>query len=304
MAAGTWIEEDHHVIEAVLRGLKAMRRPPGVSFPLGLLAAATHFFTGFVTRHDQKEERVLLPVLRAVDGPADADALVRFVADHATLTRHLAALTAGARTRSAPLWDLIASYVSLGLDHVREEMRSLFPRVAALSAAEDAQLATASDAFDAQDAVREGRPDLLRLAERVGHACAALQTGPRRRPLRARDVMRVDVPPMQPDESLARAAELMRGADVRALPIVQRGVVVGILTRTDFDPFRGREEWSTVQLAMEPPLTVAPEAPVADVAQALLDRGFSAMPVVVDGVAVGMVARQDLLRVLTGSAGR
>jgi hypothetical protein len=35
---------------------------------------------------------------------------------------------------------------------------------------------------------------------------------------------------MHPDESLAQAAELMRGADVRALPIVQRGVVMGILT--------------------------------------------------------------------------
>ena len=56
--------------------------------------------------------------------------------------------------------------------------------------------------------------------------------------------MRADVPPMHPDESLARAAELMPGAAVRALPVV------------------------------------------------------------VDGVAVGMVARQDLLRVLTGSAGR
>jgi CBS domain-containing protein len=41
--------------------------------------------------------------------------------------------------------------------------------------------------------------------------------------------MRVDVPPMHPDESLAQAAELMHGADVRALPIVQRGVVMGIL---------------------------------------------------------------------------
>jgi CBS domain-containing protein/hemerythrin-like domain-containing protein len=304
MAAGAWIEEDHHVIEGVLRSLDAMRRPSGASFPLGLLAAATHFFSGFVARHDQKEEQVLWPVLlRAVDVPADADTLARVVADHATLTRQLAALTAGARTRSAPLWDLVASYVSLGLDHVREEMRSLFPCVAALSAAEDAQLAEAGAAFDPEDGAREKRPDLLRLAERVARACAALQTGPRRRLLRARDVMRVDVPPMHPDESLARAAELMRGADVRALPVVQRGVVVGILTKTDLDPFRGREEWSTVRLAMEAPLAVPPDARVAEVARALLDRGFGAMPVVVDGVAVGMVARQDLLRVLTGAPG-
>ena len=109
---------------------------------------------------------------------------------------------------------------------------------------------------------------------------------------------------MHPDESLARAAELMRGADVRTLPVVQRGLVVGILTKSDLEPFRGREEWSTVQLAMEAPLTVAPEAPVAEVARVLLDRGFGAVPVAVDDVAVGMVGRQDLLHVLTGSAGR
>jgi hypothetical protein len=70
----------------------------------------------------------------------------------------------------------------------------------------------------------------------------------------------------------------MRGADVRALPVVQRGVVVGILIKTDLDPFRGREEWSTVQLAMEAPLTVAPEARVAEVPRALLDRGVQRCP--------------------------
>jgi CBS domain-containing protein len=58
-----------------------------------------------------------------------------------------------------------------------------------------------------------------------------------------------------------------------------------------------------VRLAMEAPLAVPPDARVAEVARALLDRGFGAMPVVVDGVAVGMVARQDLLRVLTGAPG-
>jgi CBS domain-containing protein len=304
MTGGVWIEEDHRVIERVLRELAAMRRPRGAVFPLGLLAAATHFFTGFVARHDEKEEQVLVPVLRAADGPTDADTLARCVAEHATLSRQLATLVASARTRNAPVWDLVASYVSLGLDHVRDEGRRLFPCVAALPAAEDAQLAAAGAAFDDQVGVREERPGLLRLAERVGHACGALQTGSRKRPLRARDVMRADVPPMHPDESLARAAELMRGADVRTLPVVQRGLVVGILTKSDLEPFRGREEWSTVQLAMEAPLTVAPEAPVAEVARVLLDRGFGAVPVAVDDVAVGMVGRQDLLHVLTGSAGR
>jgi predicted transcriptional regulator len=106
------------------------------------------------------------------------------------------------------------------------------------------------------------------------------------------------------DQALTLRPELNKTKDVRALPVVERGVVVGILTKTDLDPFRGRKEWSTVQLAMEAPLMVAPEARVAEVARVLLDRGFGAVPVAVDDVAIGMVARQDLLRVLTGAAGR
>jgi CBS domain-containing protein len=59
-----------------------------------------------------------------------------------------------------------------------------------------------------------------------------------------------------------------------------------------------------VQLAMEAPLTMALEARVAEVARVLLDRGFGAVPVTVDDVLLGMVPRQDLLRILTGFAGR
>ena len=99
-----------------------------------------------------------MPVLRAADGRTDADTLARCVAEHATLRRQLATLIAGARTRSAPVRDLVASYVSLSLDHMGDEMRNLFPCVAALPAAEDAQLATAGAAFDDQAGVREERP--------------------------------------------------------------------------------------------------------------------------------------------------
>jgi hypothetical protein len=44
---------------------------------IGLLAAATHFFSRFVARHDEKEGRVLWPVLHRGEGPADADTLTR-----------------------------------------------------------------------------------------------------------------------------------------------------------------------------------------------------------------------------------
>ena len=101
MAAGAWIKEDHHVIEGVLRGLGAMHRPAGASFPLGLLAAATHFFTGFVTS---------IPRKKRGPGPSCARSTVRriptlwrFVAAHATLTRHSKAARSPSATRRSCL---------------------------------------------------------------------------------------------------------------------------------------------------------------------------------------------------------
>ena len=115
--------------------------------------------------------------------------------------------------------------------------------------------------------------------------------------------MRTTPPTVGPKERLAKAAELMTTFGVRELPVVDDGRLVGIVTRTDFEPYIGQLEWTVVRLAMSsPPQTIAPDAPVSAVAQVLLDGGFNGIPVAVDGILAGMVSRQDLLRMVADCA--
>jgi CBS domain-containing protein len=113
------------------------------------------------------------------------------------------------------------------------------------------------------------------------------------------EIMRTAVATVAPGDSLARAAELMGHFTVRELPVVENGAVVGILVRSDLEPYVGHLEWTPVRLAMTAPaLTLAPETTVDDAARVLRDGNFNAIPVAVGGNLVGMVSRHDLLRVL------
>ncbi len=115
--------------------------------------------------------------------------------------------------------------------------------------------------------------------------------------------MRAATPTVAPADRLAKAAEIMTTFGVRELPVVDGGRVVGIVTRTDFEPYIGQLEWTVVRLAMTAPAqTIAPDAPVSAVARVLLDGGFNGMPVAVDGVLAGMISRQDLLRMVADCA--
>lgn len=118
--------------------------------------------------------------------------------------------------------------------------------------------------------------------------------------LSARDVMRADPPVVAPHHTLERAWEFMQAAAMRELPVVVAGAAVGIVTRTDIEPFRGHCEWTSVRAVMTPnPLVVEPEAPVEQIAELLLEHGFNSVLVVAcDGVLVGIVSRRDLLAIL------
>jgi tRNA nucleotidyltransferase (CCA-adding enzyme) len=115
----------------------------------------------------------------------------------------------------------------------------------------------------------------------------------------ARDIMRTAVATVAPGDSLARALELMKHFAVRELAVVEEGVLVGILARSDLDPHLGHFEWTAVRIAMTAqPRAIAPDAPLDDVARALRAGSFNAVPVVEDGALVGMVSRHDCLRVV------
>jgi CBS domain-containing protein len=186
--------------------------------------------------------------------------------------------------------------------HTESEDLGLIPLAERLlSAEEDTAVERAFLEIEERSLGRAGSEALVALGGAVAQASHALAAG---RPqagaqLVARDVMRPKPGTVAPEESLARAAELMESFHSRELPVVSGRKLLGIVTRTDMEPHRGHYEWTTVRAAMTMnPVCVAPETPVAEVARLLRTRGFNAVPVRSESELVGMIARADLLKVL------
>jgi CBS domain-containing protein len=75
--------------------------------------------------------------------------------------------------------------------------------------------------------------------------------------------------------------------------------LVGILSRCDLEPFRGHYEWTLVAGAMtRNPMSVDSTTPIDSVANILRDRRFNSLPVLKDGILVGTIDREDLIRFL------
>ncbi len=116
-------------------------------------------------------------------------------------------------------------------------------------------------------------------------------------PPRVEDLMRRDPVTIGPQETLAAAQSLMQQKDVRQLPVVENGVLIGMLSDRDLHAHTGYLERTKVDAAMSVSLiTVAPTDTGAHVARLLVEQKINATPVVDGGQLVGIVSRSDLLR--------
>ena len=119
-----------------------------------------------------------------------------------------------------------------------------------------------------------------------------------------------------PDQTLGAAAEAMARRHVRRVPVVEGGVVVGILTKSDvlracpadFNPFSA-EAVGTAQLPIPlrdvmsaHPVTVRPDAPIELAAKLMIEHKIGGLPVVGDHL-MGMLTKSDLFRALTAALG-
>lgn len=148
--------------------------------------------------------------------------------------------------------------------------------------------------------------------------------------LRVRDVMTTDVVTAPPTATLEEIARTMLEEKIGSVVISdpeESSRPVGILTETDFDvsdeplPFTffrwpsafGKFAWSERSLedlyeaarrrtageVMSRDLvTVAPDAPLWEAVELMLEQGHKRLPVVEAGRLVGIVSRHDLLRCL------
>jgi CBS domain-containing protein len=300
------LRNEHRLIERVVAGLETLPQGDGgaAGLPGLLITGAVDFFSGFVARcHRPKEQEALFPALVA-SSPSHARLVETVSAQGDEAHRLLERLGPLARRQpvSPEAWGLLNAYGALLRRHIEAEERDVFPLAdQMLSAAEDATLERRFREIEEREIRRGGGEALVALAGAVVHASESLATDPPAVPagLLARHVMRPRTGTIGPDDSLARAADLMQALGTRELPVVAAGALVGMLTRTDMEPHRGHYEWTAVRAAMTAePVSVAPDTPLPAVTRLVLDRGFNAVPVSEGGRLQGVISRTDLLRAL------
>ncbi|MFE1023849.1 CBS domain-containing protein [Streptomyces sp. NPDC058818] len=114
-----------------------------------------------------------------------------------------------------------------------------------------------------------------------------------------RDVMTPGVTAVRPDSSLVEAAQLMRTQNIGDVVVADGQEVVGLLTDRDIAVRAVAEGLDPMGVGVRAicthdPLTVSPDDPVADVVALMREHAVRRLPVVEDGLPVGMVSLGDL----------
>lgn len=118
-----------------------------------------------------------------------------------------------------------------------------------------------------------------------------------------------------PVTSLFDAYNLMFENDIRRLPVVVEGELVGIVTLSDIqraNPLFREELDIPTNLALAPsrhvgeimsrePVTVAPDDTIQDAAEVMLENEISGLPVVQDGHVVGIITESDIFKLIVDS---
>lgn len=127
---------------------------------------------------------------------------------------------------------------------------------------------------------------------------------------RVRDCMTAEPLTVAPRDPLQRVIELLRRRDIRSVPVVEEGRLVGIVTDRDIrqvapayplfrdeGEIRRYTERLTVSAAMTAdPMVIAADAPLVRAAKLLETYRIGSLPVVDGGELVGMISVTDLLR--------
>lgn len=105
-------------------------------------------------------------------------------------------------------------------------------------------------------------------------------------------------------EKLDQVEARMRDGGFRRVPVVDDGVLTGIVSASDLGPHRGHLAETLVSAAMtEPVLTIDADVPLERAARLMIDRKIGGLPVLRDGALAGIVTTTDVIRVFLASLG-
>jgi CBS domain-containing protein len=117
---------------------------------------------------------------------------------------------------------------------------------------------------------------------------------------------------IRPEDSVLMARQLMDAGGFRHLPVVAQDQVVGIVSDRDLrsvwpalldDPGAAEQERRLASMPVRRimtanPIVVGPHASLQDAVRLLIDLHVGALPVIEDGVLVGILSESDALRAL------
>lgn len=139
-----------------------------------------------------------------------------------------------------------------------------------------------------------------------GHGLTALAPGmfgAHSRAMVAENIMTRNPMSIGPTEPLQRVEGLLLELDVRHLPVIDDGQLVGIISDRDVAPFRDNDEVegapaTAADIMSSDVVSVAPETELSDVVATMIDERVGALPVVDQSTQslVGIISYVDLLR--------
>ena len=123
------------------------------------------------------------------------------------------------------------------------------------------------------------------------------------------EIMTTDLVTVEPQNSVATAIRLMRQGNLRRLPVTEDGNLVGILTSGDLRRITGLSSilrdrsqdnflWYHIPVAnvmTRNPMTLSPDAPIAEAARLLIEYKIGGLPVVAEDRLLGIITTTDLL---------
>jgi CBS domain-containing protein len=124
------------------------------------------------------------------------------------------------------------------------------------------------------------------------------------------DYMSADVVSVEPETSLGELEQLFARRDFNALPVVEAGVLAGVVTKYDVlkvfvfteqtmvPEYARLERLTAADIMTRDVITFPVDAPLTRILQTMVDFRLLSFPVVERGRIVGMIAREDIVRAL------
>jgi len=121
--------------------------------------------------------------------------------------------------------------------------------------------------------------------------------GNQRSSVQISDVMSFPVYSIPPDESMAEVAKILRQRGCTGLPVVDDGLLVGIISRRDFKKIRKQDQLQAPVKAFMSTrvISIEPGNSPIQAAQTMVRHDIGRLPVVEDGRIIGIITRSDVM---------